>query len=307
MKIADALQVDEKVDHVVASLDDSHTVHMEYRKRDWLSPPDPSIIFNKSVAQHHPETGQWFLRSPMFADWMMGKTSFLWLHGIPGCGKTILSSTIIKELKDRKKSDQTVLYYFFTFSDKSMQEYEGMIRSLIAQMVAASIEGSQKYVDQLYAACAKGTQQPSVQKLLDTLRDMLRGAGHIYIIVDALDECENRGKGLFHVIRELQLIPEIRLLVTGRTEQDIKSSIGTWARKEDMISIQSDLVADDIRAYIHTRVREHDGLSRWQSRPMIQEEIEAAFFKKADGMWVQYFFCLDYTYTRQVSMGFLPA
>lgn len=214
----------------------------------------------------------------------MGRTRFLWLHGIPGCGKTILSSTIIRELKDRKTDSQTVLYYYFTFTNKSMQEYEGMIRSLIIQMVAARIEGSQKYVDQLYAACANGTQQPSLQRLLDTLRDMLLGAGHVYIIVDALDECENRGNGLFHGIRELQLIPETRLIVTGRMEQDIKSSIGSWARERDMISIQSNLVENDIRAYINTRVREHDGLSRWQSRPKIQEEIEATLLEKSNGM-----------------------
>lgn len=76
----------------------------------------------------------------------------------------------------------------------------------------------------------------------------------------------------------------VNILATSRPEQDIQSYIKKWAREQDIIQIQSDLAAEDIRAYIHTKVREHDGLSRWQWRTDVQDEIESALTQKAYGM-----------------------
>lgn len=36
------------------------------------------------------KTGQWFLGSDQFQSWLLEPNSFLWLHGIAGCGKTVL-------------------------------------------------------------------------------------------------------------------------------------------------------------------------------------------------------------------------
>jgi len=51
-----------------------------------------------------------------------------------------------------------------------------------------------------------------------------------------------------------------------------------------MMLIQSDLVADDIRAYVRTRIREGNGLSRWRLQQDIQQEIENRLMEKAGGM-----------------------
>jgi hypothetical protein len=54
--------------------------------------------------------------------------------------------------------------------------------------------------------------------------------------------------------------------------------------EENIIPIQSGLISGDIDAYIRTRVREGDGLKRWQKQSNVQEEIETALMQKADGM-----------------------
>lgn len=79
-------------------------------------------------------------------------------------------------------------------------------------------------------------------------------------------------------------LSKVHLLITSRQEEDIESAIAKWARAEDIIPIQGSLISNDIRAYIHTRVREDDGLKRWRSRPDVQEEIESELMEKADGM-----------------------
>ena len=65
----------------------------------WLSPPDPSTNYNRALQQRQEGTGLWFLQSPMYIQWKTQQNSALWLYGIPGCGKTILSSTIIEDLE----------------------------------------------------------------------------------------------------------------------------------------------------------------------------------------------------------------
>jgi hypothetical protein len=76
----------------------------------------------------------------------------------------------------------------------------------------------------------------------------------------------------------------IHLLVTSRLKHNIKSRVSEFACKDDMIPIQSDLISDDIRAYVRTRVRQDKELKRWHSQPVVQNEIETRLMEKANGM-----------------------
>lgn len=77
---------------------------------------------------------------------------------------------------------------------------------------------------------------------------------------------------------------ECHLLVTSRKEHDIELVLSDLAHNEDIVPLQSDLVSDDIRRYINTKVREGDGLKRWRSHPDILDEIETRLMEKANGM-----------------------
>jgi len=57
-----------------------------------------------------------------------------------------------------------------------------------------------------------------------------------------------------------------------------------FAYNDDIVPIRSDLITDDIYAYVRTRVRQHEGLKRWRSQPGVQDEIETRLMEQADGM-----------------------
>lgn len=65
----------------------------------WLSPPDPSINYDKGLQYRHPGSGQWFIQSAAYSAWKLEQYSFLWLFGMPACGKNILSCIIIEDLQ----------------------------------------------------------------------------------------------------------------------------------------------------------------------------------------------------------------
>jgi hypothetical protein len=67
-------------------------VQEAYRNKiiKWLSPTDPRTNQEAARKKHEIHTGKWFTEGLAYTAWLEQPNSFLWLHGIPGCGKTIL-------------------------------------------------------------------------------------------------------------------------------------------------------------------------------------------------------------------------
>lgn len=255
---------------------------------EWLSAPDPSINHNKALRQRHKGSGSWFLQSKAFTEWKTCPNSSLWLHGIPGCGKTILSSIIIENLSETIPPSHTLLYFYFDFNDIEKQSFEYMLRSLINQLYY-KLERAQEEVDLLFSSYGK-LRQPTPKSLCDLFLRSIKQADRALIVIDALDECKNRKgdetEGLLSWIRHFQelRLNNVHLLVTSRPEQDIRTTLETQIGKENIISLQSNLVSQDIHDYIHASVREYEGFKRWRGRPEVQDEIENQLAEKANGM-----------------------
>lgn len=248
----------------------------------WLAAPDPSTNLNKARELHQRGTGHWLLDSDTYRSWKKDNASFLWLYGIPGCGKTILSSTVIADLDKDARTSSSLLYFYFNFTDVEKRSTEKAVRSLITQLYhkRANTRG---LLDSLYV---KSEGQPTLISLQQTLQAMITLCRDVWIIMDGLDECDTRGQ---HAIDSVllwikmlrQSLSNAHILITSRPENDIKLSIETWASTKEMILLQSTLVADDISAYICERV---DKIKRWQARPDVQNLIANTLNEKAHGM-----------------------
>ena len=267
---------------------------MEFERRRkeierWLSSQDPSTNYNQALQQRQKGTGVWFLQSSTYPKWNTQRNSFLFLNGIPGCGKTILSSTIIEDLK-RILPRQPLLYFYFDFNETKKQTLEGMVRSLIDQL-HSTCGNTSKILDSLFSSNGDGRRQPDCESLCEALLRMIEQVKEVWIVIDALDECSTRKggptKGLLSWMREVLNSEQrnVHLLVTSRPEQDIGSGIMTFAHNDDMVPIESSLISDDIREYIRRRVKADEGLKRWQNLPEVQNEIEARLTEKAGGMY----------------------
>lgn len=251
----------------------------------WLSPSDPSANLNEAIAKRHEGTGSWFLNCQQFKEWKSGSRRYLWLHGIPGCGKTVLCSTIIEHLRQSKEdSSHTILDFFFDFKDKEKQTLNGLVRSLVAQLYSVC-EHSRKELDALYSSCEDGRRQPTLESLTTTFQHMMGHAGKIQIAIDALDECTTRRDLLLWMEKLSGFRPtKLYLLATSRREEEIESELKRWLWQDNFISIQQDSVNSDIRSYIRKRLREDYKFERWHSNPSVQDEIETELMKKAGGM-----------------------
>ncbi|KAH0271012.1 Pfs, NACHT and ankyrin domain protein, partial [Aureobasidium melanogenum] len=279
-KLDDTIEGTQRIQSTLQSVE---KIDQRARIVKWLSPSDPSANYNEALRQRHEGTGRWFLQSKAFEQWKRNPRSFLWLHGIPGCGKTVLSSTIIECLKQDMTS-RLLVYFYFDFNGKNKQSLDNLLRSLVEQIYQSQPQ-SRRPLEQLWASCGQGSQEPSTSSLKNVLEVVLSGAGSVTIILDALDESKPRHE----ILAWLKTLAEntsivCQLLVTARREEDIESALQCWTHPEDRVPIQQNEVNKDISAYVKNKVRNGDDLKRWRSRPDLQEEIEVKLMKKADGM-----------------------
>ena len=256
--------------------------HEQNKIIQWLQYTDPSTNHNAACEKHEPLTGNWLLQSDDFSKWKREPKQLLWLHGIPGCGKTILSSTVVEHIKAICKEDSQCQYifYYFDFSDSKKQEVTCLLRSVLAQLASRDLK-TLKEIEKLYQQNDCGKQQPDKKSLVSILLSVLRSSLRTYLIIDALDECSQRGemlKMLSDIYR--QCSEEVNILVTSRKERDIELVLDGLASSS--IDIKQTVVDADIRIYLKTCLVEDAKLKRWPSA--VKEEMEDALVRGAHGM-----------------------
>jgi hypothetical protein len=226
------------------------------------------------------------LESEVYSKWKSNGPSFVWLYGIPGCGKTILSSTITEDIIFYCTNDpgKVVAYFYFDFTDADKQKPQLMVRSLISQL-SEQCTTMPLALEALYSSSDKGNRQPSLDALMNVLQQMLQEFPQSYLILDALDECADRPE-LLSILEQMARwqLEELRVLVTSQQLGDIKSSLEDIVNRERIICLESQLVDKDIQAYVRQRLSDDKGLKKWQKDAEIRREIETTLIKGSCGM-----------------------
>lgn len=256
-------------------------VHFD-RIRAWLKASDVSTNYNRALEKREKGTGLWLIESPTFETWKTTPGSFLWLYGNPGCGKTVLSSSIINACQLIQES--ALAYFFFDFNNSSKQSEENLLRSLLVQL-APYLENGPKILDDLFSSCNKRTSEPSKQTLLDALVRLSSSASEIFVVVDALDECPSRD-GLLESLRQIMELKRdnLHMIVTSRPERDIETSFDQWLDQDQRLNIQSDIVDADIRTHVAGCLERDKKLNKWANNSTARTMIEDTLMEKAAGM-----------------------
>lgn len=253
----------------------------------WLAPPDPHLNLSKSLKLRTAHTGGWFLKGLQYKAWKSGNTPLTWLYGSAGCGKTIMSAGIIQDMQlyCDNESDRSLAFFFFDFDDRNKQDPIKMIKSVLSQLLNSCGRAPDSVRD-LYTVCNDGRRAASDQEVLQVLKDTLATLPAPYLIIDALDECSD-WQSLLDIIVVLQdrSMSNLHVLLTSRREAEIESTLEDIVPPGNRICLQSQLVDQDIRRYVHERLERDKAFKRWQKDPKLHDEIERALARKATGMY----------------------
>ncbi|KLU92750.1 hypothetical protein MAPG_11652, partial [Magnaporthiopsis poae ATCC 64411] len=259
----------------------------------WLCTSDHSEMYNAARDLHESGTGDWLVRdSQAFKTWKKYPGSLLWLHGKPGSGKSILSSSVVRHLQDQCAADPetAMAYFFFSFSDSKKQSVAGMLASLVKQLCASRPDTPER-VKSLSEYKDKGGR-PETRTLEAALLATVCGFSAVFIVVDALDECpiltRERTKLLSSLGRIVAAMPgNLHILCTSRPEADIKAAMDAILSPPRRVAV--DLTADreglnqDIGLYIDTMLASTN-YSLWPNK--LKADAKALLIEKADGMFL---------------------
>ncbi|KAJ5095220.1 Pfs NACHT and Ankyrin domain protein [Penicillium argentinense] len=266
-------------------------LHTDKIKR-WLCPPDPSTNANHARTLRQVGTGVWLLENPVFQEWHSGSRQHLWLNGLAGCGKTVLSATVLDHLA--KGNDRLILSFFFDFSDTTKQTVDDMLRSLAFQLYQGGVS-SAKHLDALSQAHQNSSDQPATKALSDIVFRMLLVQKKVSIVLDALDESKTRHDVLLWIkdVVSRSELGHVQLLYTGRPESEFQRDIPPLIGKQNCFSLDKHAVNADIRSWVSAQLSQRRDFREKPLSPDLIERIQKKVGDGADGMFRWAFCQLD--------------
>jgi hypothetical protein len=194
------------------------------------------------------------------------------------------SSEIIQQTTEycKARRDHHLAYFFFSFRETEKQKASNLPRSILAQLLEQA-ENIPTALQTFYDKYQHG--EPSESGVLESIQALLV-VSHIYIIIDALDECPNAEEEraeLCNILKEVHswANDKCHVLVTSRKEADLTEALLPIVAQEP-ISIQGSVVDTDIQKFVRTQLQTNSKLSKWSKE--IQAEIEQTLVKKSGGM-----------------------
>ena len=186
---------------------------------EWLSPIDFTAQQHDIITRRQEDTGKWFLDSSQFKRWLQGLDKTLFCCGIPGAGKTMMAAIAIDHLCRTTLSDDIgVAYLFCSYKAQAYQTVTSLFAALLKQLVQNRSDIAAP-VTQMYENHSKRKSRPFLDEILQVLRSICRTYTTLYIVVDALDECEDRyatRSQLLDLLQGLQAGKNIQLMLTSR-------------------------------------------------------------------------------------------
>lgn len=250
---------------------------------EWYQQTDPSPHHNRARSQFEKGTCEWILRLPEWDEWLNKKHRCLWIHGIPGAGKTVLASFLIHQLEthcedgDPDSRKGCIALYYYCYFANNQNEAAPFLRWITTQLCRAT----DSIPVPVYNQYKKG-REPSLPELLTALAASLRGFQTVYIVVDAVDESKPRDDVL-KVLRDLvndARFDNIQLVVTSREYIDIESVLEDISKP---ISMSNPCLTEDIRIYVQSALQKESRFKRWS--PELVTEVESTLSVRAKGMF----------------------
>ena len=210
------------------------------------------------------------------------KSQIFWLADLAGTGKSTVAKQIVK---DRQKAAMPVASFFFSTNSVDTLSNAKFCPTIAAKLAELRDFGSFR------STLAEALRQKLTVETSD-FGDQFEGLLYaplkktdmpLLIIVDALDECDKRGRSelLSVLLSKLVELPMVKIMITSRPEPDIVELL----QKREVIrssdirgSGNADSSIQDVLRYVSYSFANSDRLRRFQSHvPKVAEAANGLF------------------------------
>ncbi|KAJ7496745.1 hypothetical protein FB451DRAFT_1208660 [Mycena latifolia] len=255
----------------------------------WLYPApfdQTHLVFR---AQRQEGTCEWLMKTKEFSTWTSVPGSCLWLHGIPGNGKSVFASSVIEYLR-HNYPDSITIFFYVNFREQRSTDPIVVFQALLAQLLFKVAPGD-TFQNLLQRSSTNQSPPMDLSELVQLLYQVCSPGKRVFVVIDALDECpvDQRQPLLVQMAMLAKQSPSgcISLLATSRKEPDIADMFGQGANASVIaLTEHTSTVGQDIEVYVRKQLHGRTKLMRWPET--LKQEILEALLSKADGMfrWV---------------------
>ncbi|KAH8728164.1 ankyrin repeat domain-containing protein [Phaeosphaeriaceae sp. PMI808] len=246
---------------------------------EWISSSDYPAQQSDMIKRRQEKTCQWFLDAPEVARWLNEVKTTLFCPGIPGAGKTMVAAVAVDHLLSSARNDtHGVAYVYCNYKSQADQDAASMLAAILKQLVQGRLStlGS---IEQLHQKHANRGTKPSLDGIYSVLRDVLAQYPYVYIVVDALDECQSEiRRQLLAKLFDLQKGADVRLMATSRFIPDVEDAFKQALRLEVQAS------GEDVKRFVAGQVYRLPVCI--QRNAALQELVQEKIVEAVDGMFL---------------------
>ena len=198
----------------------------------------------ENIVDAHRKTFEWIFdrsgRSDVpwnnFVEWLENGRGFYWINGKAGLGKSTLMSFIGQDvrvsemLKVWSATESTLMprYYFWSGGERLEKSVEGLLRSLLWQILNDSPDLD--FLQSRYSDYrAAWTERRLRQLVQHTVQDMTRSK-HLCFFIDGLDEYDGDQDGLTDLLKGLVQNSKVKICLSSRPYQSFEHAFGSASR-----------------------------------------------------------------------------
>lgn len=231
-----------------------------------------------------PGTCEWIRADENFLSWVEDdslRSRVLWLHGVPGAGKSVIASYIIKHLSDVGASRH---FFFFKHGEQPKRSMNAFLRSM-AYQIATEVHQYRILLSKMAGdleTVEKSEARSLWQKLFVKGLFTLRLARPLCWVLDALDECDTPLQlvSMFSDITTSHM--PLRILIVSRKTQALSMNLQRMGEIVKLDTLSADSAVRDLQHYVTKEMEYVPG------RPDFKAKIMERILEKAEGnfLWV---------------------
>ena len=264
---------------------------------EWLSTSNHLQKQAALLKQTRQGTGNWFLESSTFKAWKETAQSTLWCPGIPGAGKTFLSSICVQHLRDtHAEQNCLVLVAYCSYDEVQTQSVDSILSGLLKE----AIQITRSINQQMLASFQKHRHQetrPTCAELLAHLHNIFTPFWKVFILLDALDEISNDRTrkdllrnvwglgGNINTMTTSRDLPDIRQQFSPSNDASVEKT-GAHTVVDDRhpaLCIEIQAANEDLESYVKLRLNQSVSLGK---KPGLDRQIVDKVIELAKGRCV---------------------
>jgi len=211
----------------------------------------------------HENTCDWLFEHPDMENWLrVNKTTGIWYTAPPGAGKTILASTLTRNLQDKGFRIAT---FFYSFNDLVRRKPITALRCLALQLLQPSDPIPDK-VKRLYEEDVTNHifKLQHLHIAVEVVEELIKQIPRVHIIVDGLDECESRPDLIVSRLLSVKTYGIVKWFFASRPEPEIRTAM----RKHDVTELEApqDSLMSDIGKFVADRLNRDCCIEHWTTK-----------------------------------------